>query len=143
MKEDKVDEYWEKMDGKIHRPKGKNGCRCGPKSMCDYCMPLEVSRLSSHSIWNVKPDFDGEYSLSMQSIKHQILSNICRTIPTSRNFTLLSRLPLKLRPTSHLSRSLPTPSKSPVPPVLTLLGPPESVRNVNLQQSRSLAKRTE
>lgn len=84
-----------------------------------------------------------KYSLSMQSIKHQILSNTCRTIPTSRNFTLLSRLPLKLRPTSHLSLSLPTPSKSPVPPVLTLLGPPESVRNVNLRQSRSLAKRTE
>lgn len=43
VKEAQVDEHWEKQDGKIPREKGKNGCRCGPKSMCDYCMPLEVS----------------------------------------------------------------------------------------------------
>lgn len=42
-KEDEVDLYWNKLDGKIERKKGVNGCRCGPKSMCDYCMPLEVS----------------------------------------------------------------------------------------------------
>lgn len=52
VRENPVDEYWEKRDGKIQREKGKNGCRCGPKSMCDYCMPLEVSTflsLSPHS----------------------------------------------------------------------------------------------
>lgn len=43
VKEDPVDLYWEARDGKIPRPKGQHGCRCGPKSMCDYCMPLEVS----------------------------------------------------------------------------------------------------
>ncbi|KAK4055592.1 nuclear protein localization protein 4 [Microbotryomycetes sp. JL201] len=53
VQEDKVDEYWEKQDGKIPRPKGKDGCRCGPKSMCDYCMPLEpfdATYQSSHGI---------------------------------------------------------------------------------------------
>lgn len=42
VKEDAVDVYWEQRDGKIPRPKGQHGCRCGPKSMCDNCTPLEV-----------------------------------------------------------------------------------------------------
>ncbi|KAK4057835.1 nuclear protein localization protein 4 [Microbotryomycetes sp. JL221] len=53
VKQDQVDEYWDKQDGKIQRPKGKDGCRCGPKSMCDYCMPLEpfdAQYQSSHGI---------------------------------------------------------------------------------------------
>ncbi|KAK4702731.1 nuclear protein localization protein 4, partial [Phenoliferia sp. Uapishka_3] len=40
-KEDDVDKYWEKRDGKIARKKGQDMCKCGPKSMCDYCMPIE------------------------------------------------------------------------------------------------------
>lgn len=47
VKEDTVDEYWEKQDGKIARKKGTDLCKCGPKSMCDYCMPLEVSPLEA------------------------------------------------------------------------------------------------
>ncbi|KAI5475892.1 nuclear protein localization protein 4-like protein [Pseudohyphozyma bogoriensis] len=41
VEEDAVDTYWEKKDGKIPRKKGQHGCRCGPKSMCDNCTPLE------------------------------------------------------------------------------------------------------
>jgi nuclear protein localization family protein 4 len=42
VKEDDVDVYWGKKDGKIQRKKGTDLCKCGPKAMCDYCMPLEV-----------------------------------------------------------------------------------------------------
>lgn len=46
-KEDKVDKYWEKRDGKIARKKGQDMCKCGPKAMCDYCIPLEVRFVGS------------------------------------------------------------------------------------------------
>lgn len=42
VKEDPVDTYWEKQDGKIRRSKDSRMCRHGDKSMCDHCMPLEV-----------------------------------------------------------------------------------------------------
>jgi len=42
--EDEVDTYWEARNGQIERKKGVDGCRCGPKGMCDYCSPLEVRR---------------------------------------------------------------------------------------------------
>ncbi|POY73659.1 hypothetical protein BMF94_3194 [Rhodotorula taiwanensis] len=71
-KEDPVDLYWEAKDGKIPRPKGQHGCRCGPKSMCDYCMPLEP--------------FDAEYHAS-HSIKHLSyhahLKKLHAAVPTS------------------------------------------------------------
>lgn len=44
--EDAVDKYWEERDGAILRKKGTDLCKCGPKAMCDYCMPLEVSFFS-------------------------------------------------------------------------------------------------
>ncbi|GAA5889832.1 hypothetical protein JCM5296_002356 [Sporobolomyces johnsonii] len=72
VKEDEVDLYWEKQDGKIPRPKGQNGCRCGPKSMCDYCMPLEP--------------FDAEYQAA-NNIKHlsyhAYLKKLHASVPTS------------------------------------------------------------
>ncbi|BGP47282.1 nuclear protein localization protein 4 [Rhodotorula kratochvilovae] len=72
VKEDAVDAYWQQRDGKIPRPKGQHGCRCGPKSMCDYCMPLEP--------------FDAEYHAS-HSIKHlsyhAYLKKLHASIPTS------------------------------------------------------------
>lgn len=40
--EDPVDRYWEARDGLIARPRDRM-CRHGEKSMCDHCMPLEVS----------------------------------------------------------------------------------------------------
>lgn len=43
--EEAVDKYWEPKNGQIERKKGNGGCVCGPKAMCDYCMPLEVCRL--------------------------------------------------------------------------------------------------
>lgn len=39
--EEAVDTYWESKDGKIARKKGTDVCQCGPKAMCDFCMPLE------------------------------------------------------------------------------------------------------
>ncbi|BGO98579.1 Nuclear protein localization protein 4 [Rhodotorula toruloides] len=53
-KEDEVDRYWEQKDGKIARPKGQHGCRCGPKSMCDHCMPLEPFDAEYHASHNIK-----------------------------------------------------------------------------------------
>ncbi|GAA5927715.1 nuclear protein localization protein 4 [Sporobolomyces koalae] len=67
-----VDDYWQQQDGKIPREKGKHGCRCGPKSMCDYCMPLEP--------------FDAEYHQT-HSIKHlsyhAYLKKLHAAVPTS------------------------------------------------------------
>ncbi|GAA5955583.1 hypothetical protein JCM8115_006796 [Rhodotorula mucilaginosa] len=54
VQEDPVDLYWEARDGKIPRPKGQHGCRCGPKSMCDYCMPLEPFDAEYHASHNIK-----------------------------------------------------------------------------------------
>ncbi|BGP61695.1 hypothetical protein NBRC10512_002860 [Rhodotorula toruloides] len=53
-KEDEVDRYWEQKDGKIARPKGQHGCRCGPKSMCNHCMPLEPFDAEYHASHNIK-----------------------------------------------------------------------------------------
>ncbi|GAA5869997.1 hypothetical protein JCM8547_001437 [Rhodosporidiobolus lusitaniae] len=72
VKEDPVDVFWEGKDGKIPREKGQHGCRCGPKSMCDYCMPLE--------------SFDAEYQAS-NGIKHlsyhAYLKKLHASIPSS------------------------------------------------------------
>ncbi|SCV70841.1 BQ2448_3603 [Microbotryum intermedium] len=67
-KVDAVDLYWEQRDGKIVRKKGANGCRCGPKAMCDYCMPLEP--------------FDSNYQ-SEHSIKHLSFQAYLRKIKAS------------------------------------------------------------
>ncbi|GAA6031144.1 hypothetical protein JCM8097_004025 [Rhodosporidiobolus ruineniae] len=72
IKEDEVDVYWEQKDGKIPRPKGQHGCRCGPKSMCDYCMPLEPFDAEYHASHNIK-------HLSY----HAYLKKLHASIPTS------------------------------------------------------------
>ncbi|KPV77506.1 uncharacterized protein RHOBADRAFT_31231 [Rhodotorula graminis WP1] len=72
VEEDPVDVHWEQRDGKIPRPKGQHGCRCGPKSMCDYCMPLEPFDAEYHASHNIK-------HLSY----HAYLKKLHASIPTS------------------------------------------------------------
>ncbi|GAA5970520.1 hypothetical protein JCM11641_007337 [Rhodosporidiobolus odoratus] len=72
VKEDAVDTHWEQKDGKIARQKGQHGCRCGPKSMCDYCMPLEPFDAEYHASHNIK-------HLSY----HAYLKKLHASIPTS------------------------------------------------------------
>lgn len=99
VEEEPVDVHWEQRDGKIPRPKGQHGCRCGPKSMCDYCMPLEVRPCAhSSSCLRVRAPsadastpcrsqpFDAEYHAS-HNIKHLSyhahLKKLHASIPTS------------------------------------------------------------
>lgn len=48
VQEPEVDVYWKSQKGKIERQRDPAFCRHGEKGMCDYCMPIEVSRSSDN-----------------------------------------------------------------------------------------------
>ncbi|KAI0079865.1 polyubiquitin-tagged protein recognition complex Npl4 component [Panus rudis PR-1116 ss-1] len=54
VKEDPVDEYWRKQDGKIPRGRDSRFCKHGANAMCDYCMPLEPYDPKYHTEHNIK-----------------------------------------------------------------------------------------
>lgn len=54
VKEEAVDKYYRKQEGKIPRPKDARFCKHGANAMCDYCMPLEPFDANYHAQHNIK-----------------------------------------------------------------------------------------
>lgn len=54
VKEDPVDEYWRKQDGKIKRSRDSHFCTHGANAMCDHCMPLEPYDPGYHAAQGIK-----------------------------------------------------------------------------------------
>ncbi|THH04749.1 hypothetical protein EW145_g5290 [Phellinidium pouzarii] len=54
VKEDPVDDYWRKQDGKIPRSRDTRFCKHGANAMCDYCMPLEPYDAAYHTEQAIK-----------------------------------------------------------------------------------------
>lgn len=54
VKQHPIDDYLDKQDGKICRPRDSKMCRHGEKGMCDYCMPLEPFDVGYREEHNIK-----------------------------------------------------------------------------------------
>ncbi|KAL5535116.1 NPL4 [Sanghuangporus sanghuang] len=54
VKEDPVDEYWRRQDGKIKRSRDPRLCKHGANAMCDHCMPLEPYDPAYHAEQGIK-----------------------------------------------------------------------------------------
>ena len=90
VKQDPVDDFLDDQDGKIPRKHGPL-CKHGPKGMCDYCMPLEVSptlhRPPTHSVCssaNVLQPYDAKY-LEERKIKHLSFHSYLRKLHFQKN----------------------------------------------------------
>lgn len=54
VKDDLVDAYYRKQEGKINRSRDTRFCKHGTNAMCDYCMPLEPYDVNYHTQHNIK-----------------------------------------------------------------------------------------
>ncbi|KAI5124405.1 hypothetical protein M0805_008289 [Coniferiporia weirii] len=90
VKEDSVDEYWRKQDGKIPRTRDSRFCKHGANAMCDYCMPLEPYDTAYHAKESIK-------HLSYHAYLHKLQPNKSTTSSAATILPPLEPLSYKVK----------------------------------------------